>query len=1460
MCGGGTQTTTQETKIPPEVMARYNAVNARAEEVAKQPFQQYSGEFVAPLSETQRAGIGATNQYAQYAQPAFQMGQGLTLSGAQDVGTLTGGQIGRYMNPFLQGVADPTIRALQQQQGRDRAMQQAQAIKSGAFGGDRAGIERAVLQGQQELATSQAVMPIFAQGYQSAVNTAQGQQGVVAADLARRMTAGQQLANLGAAGQQTALQGAQAQMQAGQQEQQTQQALDTAKYQQFLQQRGYDFQTAQFLANIAMGTGALSGSTTTTQQPAGFFSDERLKENIERVGKTDDGQPIYRYNYKGDNRTQIGLLAQDVEKDHPEAVGEAYGYKTVDYEKATDDAARSGRAYGGGLDVNAFGGAVMDPGSYAEGGGVANPLINGSLYGQSYVPAPLQLGNLQLMKHAPMPEQQKSGLRQAAETGSTLASIYKGGKEAIVGGKDETGLFGKGGKWGDGYLSDLMSDAKKAEGGGVVPREHYNTQGFVNPYGGPNEGYNPVADVVKQGVQQHASLPKPGEPPKPQEPLKDVMQTGTQLYSAGKMGMAAADKAKELAGKITGDGLTPIASGSEITAMPVARPDALGSLASASAPVAETAAATAAPIAETAAAAAAPVAEGAGVLGSIGSGLSSLGAGIGAAGTAAAEGIGTVLSFLPMLFSDERMKDNIRPVGKTFDGQNIYTYDFGDGRTQMGLIAQEVLGRHPDAVAETKDGLLAVDYRRATDDAAPRQEYNSGGGPKMVGSGLSEDYDWSSMKDDERAMARGSLGHKQPSIVPVEYQIEPGLGVRGRYMQADKYSNIGGGLSIPVGRGRADVDASYGWVRGVPQAPAQKSIMGRFSVPFAEGGVVPRQGYQEGGPTDPQQLFGGLEDKYDLPAGYLNRTYQIESGGGKNLQSDKSSARGPFQFITGTAKAMGLNNPDDLNESADAAARYAVQNRDFLRKNGIENPSAAQLYLAHQQGPLGAIRLLNSGDTAAGNAVGSQAVSNNAGDPSMRGLDFANQIMSKFSGSSPTLGNQVRAAQAEKAAQATTKDSGTNWEKILVPLLSGVGSAMASTRPTLGGALGEGLIGGIAGYKDISKLQAELPKTEAETQVNRSTADRINMATRALRAGMLDYKFIPDVGLQLFDKEGGIPITVTDKQGKPLPGAEKLVQEFITRNPTFNFSEAAKKATETAKQAPVAGTATTTSTPGAASAPEGVTSDIRKFAPAEVAPSEWTAVTKIPDGYQPDRQAAIMSPFNENRATYVERGNQQVKDLQQKALAAPDTQMVIDKMAKDFATINRNSFTATGPTAKARNDIAGVLNDAARVFGSKEVVDPADNAAFEGLQKGTMNLGFKTANNVTNSRVPFELVKSATSANPQIANSPLGASMLLRNIEQAVQLERDKAAFFADYYRRFQNTEQAQEAFEAINPASKYVDRGVYNGMNDFIPKNQSDYLREYVANNPDKKAAAMAKFDQQVGVKGAAKILLGAK
>jgi len=358
--GKGGSTTTSSVQIPPEVLARYNAVNTQAQTVAQQPFQQYSTDpnaFVAPLTSTQQAGITNTNAMAGAAQPYYQQATGLEQASATNVNP-SALDVNQYLNPYTQDVVNATQAAMNQQQGQQLSQQQGQAINAGAFGGDRANLQRAALQGQQSLAQAQAISPLYQQNYNQALATAQQQQGVglgaAQANRANLQNVAQGLASLGTNAQQAGLAGAQAQMAAGQAQQQTQQAGLQALYNQFQQQQAYPFQVAQFLANIAEGTGAVSGNTTTstTTGGGGFFSDKRLKENVQKVGKTNDGQPIYRFNYKGDPRTQIGLMAQDVEKSHPEAVGLAGGYKTVDYKKATQGAVR--KADGGAATDNAY--------------------------------------------------------------------------------------------------------------------------------------------------------------------------------------------------------------------------------------------------------------------------------------------------------------------------------------------------------------------------------------------------------------------------------------------------------------------------------------------------------------------------------------------------------------------------------------------------------------------------------------------------------------------------------------------------------------------------------------------------------------------------------------------------------------------------------------------------------------------------------------------------------------------------------------------------------------------------------------------------------------------------------------------------------------------------------------------------------------------------------------------------
>lgn len=85
-------------------------------------------------------------------------------------------------------------------------------------------------------------------------------------------------------------------------------------------------------ASQKSGLMGMFGSAAAAAIPL-MFSDKRLKTDIKKVGKTNEGLPVYTYKYKGDDTTQMGVMAQDVEKKTPSAVRTLGGFKAVDYTK-----------------------------------------------------------------------------------------------------------------------------------------------------------------------------------------------------------------------------------------------------------------------------------------------------------------------------------------------------------------------------------------------------------------------------------------------------------------------------------------------------------------------------------------------------------------------------------------------------------------------------------------------------------------------------------------------------------------------------------------------------------------------------------------------------------------------------------------------------------------------------------------------------------------------------------------------------------------------------------------------------------------------------------------------------------------------------------------------------------------------------------------------------------------------
>ena len=87
------------------------------------------------------------------------------------------------------------------------------------------------------------------------------------------------------------------------------------------------------------------------------------------------------------------------------------------------------------------------------------------------------------------------------------------------------------------------------------------------------------------------------------------------------------------------------------------------------------------------------------------------------------------------------------------------------------------------------------------------------------------------------------------------------------------------------------------------------------------------------------EILAGLEKKYQLPDGLLDKVWSKESNRGKNMRSPVG-AKGHFQLMDPTAKELGVNNPDDFKESSNGAARMI--NRLMRKYEGnLQNALAA---------------------------------------------------------------------------------------------------------------------------------------------------------------------------------------------------------------------------------------------------------------------------------------------------------------------------------------------------------------------------------------------------------------------------------------------------------------------------------------------------------------------------------------
>lgn len=246
------------------------------------PLQQQSYENAALLSSSPQlqdatamaglAGLGALNTGYTY--------NPMTTGSFTDAGTAKS-----YMSPYMQNVVDVQTQAAKRQADIAAQTQQAQAARSGAFGGGRDYIQRAQANAdlQRNLANIQATgtQNAYQQGMQQ-FNAEQAQKQAAAQLNAQQ---GQFGAGLGLQGLQTALQGAQQLGNLGQtqyaqnvgninlqntlglqQQQQAQNILNT-QYQDYLNFQNYPYKQLGFMSDLLRGLPLTQQASTVYGQP-----------------------------------------------------------------------------------------------------------------------------------------------------------------------------------------------------------------------------------------------------------------------------------------------------------------------------------------------------------------------------------------------------------------------------------------------------------------------------------------------------------------------------------------------------------------------------------------------------------------------------------------------------------------------------------------------------------------------------------------------------------------------------------------------------------------------------------------------------------------------------------------------------------------------------------------------------------------------------------------------------------------------------------------------------------------------------------------------------------------------------------------------------------------------------------------------------------------------------------------
>lgn len=263
------EVTEQIVREAPEIEAYKLGLLQSAKAISMPELPAYQIAGMSPTQEAAlkagRAGIGAYKPYLTQAGGAYTSGLDLVNRG---MGSFDAAAANQYMNPYNQQVINQAMQNINRQGAIANQNLQSQAIRSGAFGGSREGVQRAELERGLAETRNATMTNLLNQGYDTA-------QKAFEAERARNLTGAQMSGLLGQgigslAGQAQALgqNDVNFQFSLGGQEQKQQQAELDALRASNMARAMQPYQHLGFLSDIYKGAPSSQMSVSTLSQPA----------------------------------------------------------------------------------------------------------------------------------------------------------------------------------------------------------------------------------------------------------------------------------------------------------------------------------------------------------------------------------------------------------------------------------------------------------------------------------------------------------------------------------------------------------------------------------------------------------------------------------------------------------------------------------------------------------------------------------------------------------------------------------------------------------------------------------------------------------------------------------------------------------------------------------------------------------------------------------------------------------------------------------------------------------------------------------------------------------------------------------------------------------------------------------------------------------------------------------------